>query len=101
MDILGVSVDTSIHLSDVVMVGGGIVTFAKIFVRQDKLNEKFLRILTGEDGKNGLVGDVKELKRNMYEYGGLVSKIRHTAANVRTALLAHNIAVPTDEDHLQ
>ena len=87
-------VDTTIHLSDVVLVGGGIASFLKAFLWQRDINRDVLRLLRGEDGKNGLVSEVKSLKHDMYETSGIVSKVKHTLNNFRVGLAAKGIQVP-------
>lgn len=76
MTLMGFAIDTTIHLSDVLLVGGGIYSFFKMFLSQRDINRDVLKILRGENGKNGLVSDVKGLKRDMYETGGAVPSIR-------------------------
>lgn len=90
-------IDTTIHLSDVVLVGGGIASFFKMFMAQRDINRDVLKLLKGETGTNGLVGDVKALKHDVYVTGGIVSKVKHTIANLRVGLATHGINIPHDE----
>ena len=91
------NIDTTIHLSDIFLVGGGIAAFLKMFLGQRDLNREVLTILKGPDGSNGLVGDMKRVKRDMYETGGRVSGIWHWLANLRIALAAKDIHTPNPE----
>lgn len=91
------NIDTTIHLSDVVMVGGGIVAFLRAFLWQRDINRDVVRLLKGESGNNGLVSDVKGLKHDVYEAGGVVGKVKHTIATLRLGLALKGIEVPHDE----
>lgn len=89
--------DYTIHLSDLVLIGGGIASFLKMFLTQRDINRDVLKLLKGETGTNGLVGDVKTLKHDVYETGGIVATVKHTIANLRVGLAAKGIEVPHDE----
>jgi len=84
-------IDTTIHLSDIVMVGGGIVAFLRAFLWQRDINRDVLRILRGEDGTNGLVSDMKKVKHDVYERGGVVSTIAHSLNTLYVGLQAKGI----------
>lgn len=84
-------IDTTIHLSDVVLVGGGIAAFLKAFVWQRDINRDVLRILKGEGGTNGLLSEVSALKHNMYETTGIVSMVKHSIVTLRLGLATRGI----------
>ena len=91
------NIDTTIHLSDIFLVGGGIAAFLKAFLWQRDINRDVIRILKGEDGKNGLVSQVQAVRHDMYEHGGVLSRVKHSIANIKTGLFKHGIELPHDE----
>lgn len=94
---MGFSIDYTIHFSDIVLVGGGIVAFLKMFVSQRDLNQKVLRILEGEKGENGLVSRVKQIDRDLYHSDGAFSRIQHTVRVLRVAMSSRGVDI-RDED---
>lgn len=86
-------IDYTVHVSDLFLVGGGIVTVVMGAIGQRDINRKLLRILLGGDGDEGLVSGVKRLKTDMYESGGKVSGINHTVNNLdnRVGILSHHV----------
>ena len=89
--------DWSVNLSDVALVGGGIVAFLRIFLTQRDINREVLQILKGPDGKNGLTGDVKLIKHDMYISGGKISRLTHWIEKLRRSLASQNIDTPDQE----
>ena len=96
-------IDWSIHLGDLILgVLGSIVTLALVplfgFLRDTRdFNRDVAAMLRGADGKNGLVSDVKALKRDMYESSGRVSQLWHWIGNIRVGLATKGIATPDPE----
>ena len=96
--------DWTIHMSDVAVVGAGILAFFKMFLSQRDLNNKVLRILLGEEGKNGIVSDIRTLRGDVYvlqkdmnDSGGMVARIRHSIVTLRLAMAARGVDL-RDED---
>lgn len=90
-------IDSTIHLSDLIIFGGGLITIVRLFLSQRDINRDVLRLLRGERGDNGLVADVKQLRGDMYENDGIIAKILRTLTGIKGGRRNYDPAVEADE----
>jgi len=94
------TIDWSIQLGDLILaILGLVVTLAMVplltFLKDTRdFNREVTSILRGHTGTNGLIGDVKGLKHEIYESGGKLSKLWHYLANLRIGLAKQDITTP-------
>ena len=63
--------------------------------QRDSRREQRIEIaLFGLSGTNGLVSDMRAVKREMYDRDGAVPRIRHHVAGIRQALALRDIETP-------
>ena len=60
--------DWTINLSDVFLVGGGILAFLKVFLSMRDAHVELTRVVGREDPPTGLVGDVKHIRIEQQEH---------------------------------
>lgn len=77
------TIDTSINLSDILLVGGGIVSFfvmygrfVKLYHEQGEFNRVISKVVGSEEHKTGLVGDVTELKKESNRHRGWLIEVQ-------------------------
>lgn len=59
--------DPTVNISDLILVGGGMLAFAKLVLFQREFNRDVLRILgkaRPKDEREGVLGDIESLKEN-------------------------------------
>lgn len=76
-------IDTSIKISDIALVGGGIYAFFKTYgkvvqlhAEQGEFNRSIARVVGSEEHKTGLVGDVGELKKESNRHRGWLIEVQ-------------------------
>ena len=60
--------DWTINLGEVLLVGGGIVAFLKVFLSMRDSHVEVVRVLGKEEPPSGVVGDVKHIRIEQQEH---------------------------------
>lgn len=99
-----IQVDYTLHVSDLAMVGAGVLVTWRaikwagaIVIEQRDFNRDISALLRGDADRPGIVRDVRELKRDMYEPTGSMNGLKKSVSSIKLALARSNIDVRSEE----
>lgn len=68
--------DGTIHLSDLIVFGGGVIAFIKVFISVQNVLQKMQLTLGTRNPREGMLGDVEHLKDTTQEHHEWLIELR-------------------------